>query len=294
LVVLWSPHSISSRWVLEEAEEARSRGKLLPVLIDAVVPPRGFREIQAIDCQGWDGAPSADCARALVEDLNALIGPPATGGQATTALQAIQAASVPTLDTLRQQYEQASRALDAATLSGQTAQQQLATLRALEAAEAVAPPGAESAPASVAPPVAPAPAEAPARPRGQPGPSGAWPRFLPWLLLGAALIGAAYFTFRPQHAIAPTAPRGPAETAPSSGERDPRAAPGTPSQPDAAPPSATPAPPSPRTVPRPGTASPSSPTRAARPARCSDILNRAQLGEALTSDERAFLQQECR
>lgn len=45
MVVLWSARSIESEWVYEEATEGRRQGKLVPVLIDAVRPPAGFREI---------------------------------------------------------------------------------------------------------------------------------------------------------------------------------------------------------------------------------------------------------
>lgn len=53
VVVAWSEHSIRSEWVIEEAEEANERGILIPVLLDAVKPPRGFRAIQAADLTGW-------------------------------------------------------------------------------------------------------------------------------------------------------------------------------------------------------------------------------------------------
>src|SRR5918994_1276189 len=43
VVVAWSEHSIQSDWVIEEADEAKERGILVPVLLDAVLPPRGFR-----------------------------------------------------------------------------------------------------------------------------------------------------------------------------------------------------------------------------------------------------------
>jgi hypothetical protein len=55
MVVLWSTHSVESDWVKEEAEEARARGRLIPVLIEPVKPPVGFRSIQAADLidLGW-------------------------------------------------------------------------------------------------------------------------------------------------------------------------------------------------------------------------------------------------
>ena len=52
MVVLWSAHSVESEWVCEEATEGRRQGKLVPVLIEPVRPPAGFREIQAADLSG--------------------------------------------------------------------------------------------------------------------------------------------------------------------------------------------------------------------------------------------------
>ena len=55
VVVLWSAHSVNSRWVKEEAERAANRGHLLPVLLDSVSPPLGFGRIQAADLSNWRG-----------------------------------------------------------------------------------------------------------------------------------------------------------------------------------------------------------------------------------------------
>lgn len=77
MVVLWSAKSIESEWVYEEASEGRRQGKLVPVLIEAVRPPAGFREIQAADLTGWDGSPDFDGLRMLLSDLENLLGKPA-------------------------------------------------------------------------------------------------------------------------------------------------------------------------------------------------------------------------
>ncbi|HSD38058.1 MAG TPA: toll/interleukin-1 receptor domain-containing protein [Rhodocyclaceae bacterium] len=73
MVVLWSRHSVDSSWVYEEAEEGRKRQILLPVLIDAVQPPRGFRGIQVADLSVWDGDTDAPVARQLLADLYSLV-----------------------------------------------------------------------------------------------------------------------------------------------------------------------------------------------------------------------------
>ena len=76
MVVLWSSHSVESDWVKEEAEEARALGKLIPVLIEPVKPPVGFRSIQSADLIDWDGSRDSLGARQLIADLEALMGKP--------------------------------------------------------------------------------------------------------------------------------------------------------------------------------------------------------------------------
>jgi tetratricopeptide (TPR) repeat protein len=49
IVVLWSSSSIASAWVRDEAAEGRDSGRLIPVLVDQVRPPIGFRQFQALD-----------------------------------------------------------------------------------------------------------------------------------------------------------------------------------------------------------------------------------------------------
>ena len=77
MVVLWSSQSIESDWVKEEAEEARAVKKLVPVLIEAVNPPVGFRAIQAADLTDWDGVSESVGLRQLIADLESLLGKPA-------------------------------------------------------------------------------------------------------------------------------------------------------------------------------------------------------------------------
>ena len=76
MVVLWSTHSVDSDWVKEEAEEARALGRLIPVLIEPVKPPVGFRSIQAADLTDWDGSTDYLGARQLIADLESLMGKP--------------------------------------------------------------------------------------------------------------------------------------------------------------------------------------------------------------------------
>jgi hypothetical protein len=75
-VVVWSRASVAKPFVREEAEVARSRNVLVPVRIDAVTPPLGFRSTQYLDLFGWDGAPSAPAFQRLITDLRRLLGEP--------------------------------------------------------------------------------------------------------------------------------------------------------------------------------------------------------------------------
>src|SRR6185369_10639595 len=77
MVVLWSHSSVDSPWVTEEAEEARRRGKtIVPVLIQAVEPPIGFRAIQAADLARWDGTAGDPAAQMFIADLKTVLGTP--------------------------------------------------------------------------------------------------------------------------------------------------------------------------------------------------------------------------
>ena len=55
VIVLWTPCSLESAWVRDEAAEGRDRGKLIPLSIAGVTPPIGFRQFQTIDLGRWSG-----------------------------------------------------------------------------------------------------------------------------------------------------------------------------------------------------------------------------------------------
>jgi CheY-like chemotaxis protein len=65
VVVLWSKASVGSVWVRDEAGSARDLGRLIPVLLDDVAPPLGFRQIQAIDFRSWAGETDSASWRSL-------------------------------------------------------------------------------------------------------------------------------------------------------------------------------------------------------------------------------------
>ncbi|WP_394789547.1 toll/interleukin-1 receptor domain-containing protein [Rhodoferax sp.] len=77
MVVLWSSRSVVSEWVCEEAAEGRQLGRLVPVMIEKVRPPAGFREVQAADLIDWDGSRNFTGLQQLLDDIGRLIGKPA-------------------------------------------------------------------------------------------------------------------------------------------------------------------------------------------------------------------------
>jgi adenylate cyclase len=54
VMVLWSPSSLGSAWVQDEAAEGRDSGRLVPATLDSVRPPLGFRQLQCIDLSSWN------------------------------------------------------------------------------------------------------------------------------------------------------------------------------------------------------------------------------------------------
>jgi len=69
VIVLWSRHSVNSSWVMEEADDAKRRGVLIPVLLDSIEQPRGFREIQAADLTRWQPGHPSPNFNELIKDI---------------------------------------------------------------------------------------------------------------------------------------------------------------------------------------------------------------------------------
>lgn len=82
MVVLWSESALASRWVHEEAEEGLARERLVPVLIEQVRPPMGFRSVQACDLSDWEGDPTAAEFLALTRAISGFVGAPPKGAPA--------------------------------------------------------------------------------------------------------------------------------------------------------------------------------------------------------------------
>lgn len=55
VVALWSAAAEESDYVMDEAEDAKKRGILVPALIESMQLPYGFRQIQTASLIGWNG-----------------------------------------------------------------------------------------------------------------------------------------------------------------------------------------------------------------------------------------------
>jgi len=83
VVVVWTRHSIGrdGNFVRDEAAHAQRRDVYLPVCLDAVEPPLGFGEVQALPLRGWTGARSDLRFRALADAIrNCVSGEGIAGG----------------------------------------------------------------------------------------------------------------------------------------------------------------------------------------------------------------------
>lgn len=71
VIVLWSTHSIDSAWVRDEAAAGRDKSRLIPVLIEPVIPPIGFRQYQGIDLSQWNGRrrPKLHAVMSAIDEL---------------------------------------------------------------------------------------------------------------------------------------------------------------------------------------------------------------------------------
>ena len=97
MLVLWSANSVKSEWVCEEATEGRLLGRLIPVFLERVRPPAGFREVQAADLVDWDGSTDTIGLQQLLDDIAHKLGAPpgATPAPAPTASDAAFAQTDP-------------------------------------------------------------------------------------------------------------------------------------------------------------------------------------------------------
>jgi len=70
VIVVWSRHSVASRFVADEADEGAAREILFPALIDNVDIPLGFRQIQTADLTHWRGNLNDPAFREFVDAVS--------------------------------------------------------------------------------------------------------------------------------------------------------------------------------------------------------------------------------
>ena len=73
VVVLWSPRSVTSRWVRAEATLADRRNKLVPAIIEPCDRPIAFELTHTADLSEWTGDSSDARWRAFVEDVQRMV-----------------------------------------------------------------------------------------------------------------------------------------------------------------------------------------------------------------------------
>ena len=73
VMVAWSANSVEAVWVRDEASAGRDRGILVPLTLDGMKPPLGFRQYQTPDLTGWSGDESDPRVRQLVAGVGRAI-----------------------------------------------------------------------------------------------------------------------------------------------------------------------------------------------------------------------------
>jgi hypothetical protein len=95
VVVLWSDDSVKSNWVRTEAAEGLDRDKLVPALIEAVMPPIEFKRIQAADLSGWAGDSDHPEYRKLVASVDERLRRPSTAARGSRPASPQQPVAAP-------------------------------------------------------------------------------------------------------------------------------------------------------------------------------------------------------
>ena len=76
VIVIWSSHSVNSRWVRAEAYEGFDRKILVPVLGKKVRIPVPFNVIHTEDLTAWDGTTTSRSFLGLTDAIEIILGPP--------------------------------------------------------------------------------------------------------------------------------------------------------------------------------------------------------------------------
>jgi hypothetical protein len=83
VLVLWSQASVASKFVRDEATEGLN-GRLVPVLVEDVRQPLGFRQLQAADLSDWDGQSPHEEWDRLIGSISSIVQPAAAAASRST------------------------------------------------------------------------------------------------------------------------------------------------------------------------------------------------------------------
>ena len=72
VIVVWSTTSVESDWVRDEAAHARDRKRLVPVSIDGIAGPLGFRQYHSVDLSMWTGKADAPEIASIVAGISGI------------------------------------------------------------------------------------------------------------------------------------------------------------------------------------------------------------------------------
>jgi hypothetical protein len=75
VIVVWTRHSVSSRWVRSEAERAANQQKLFPVMMEEVQLPLAFSLLHAVNLGDWYGNRAHQGFDQLVKEISGVVTP---------------------------------------------------------------------------------------------------------------------------------------------------------------------------------------------------------------------------
>ncbi len=85
VVVLWSKHSVNSRWVRAEATQAQASSRLVPVMIEGCRRPIMFELTHTAELQDWNGDQADARWQSFMDGLRRFVGKSATPATASAA-----------------------------------------------------------------------------------------------------------------------------------------------------------------------------------------------------------------
>ena len=109
VMVLWSPASIASAWVQDEAAEGRDTNRLVPATLESTKPPLGFRQLQCVDLSLWATHDRREPIDDLLEAFSKIVAAEATSkagdyGSDATAISICVLPFVNLSDDAEQEY----------------------------------------------------------------------------------------------------------------------------------------------------------------------------------------------